>query len=63
MWLIAAAMIAAGGCATQQSIEERARLACEDRAIPEAEMAACIEETEEVIRRALEYDPSSPRPR
>jgi hypothetical protein len=56
--------IVLAGCAHQQSVAERARLVCEERGVPGGpELAACIEETEEVIRRAREYErPPPPRP-
>jgi hypothetical protein len=51
------------GCAHDQSIEERARLACQERGVPAGpQMAECIDETEEAIRRAREYQPPPPRP-
>ena len=48
-------------CASQQqSLEDLARVACEDENTPAAEMAACVEETEETLRRAREYSPPPP---
>ena len=51
-----------GACAGQQgrSLEDLARAACEDENTPAAEMAACVEETEETLRRARELRPPPP---
>lgn len=56
----AAALLAA--CAGQQgqSIRDMARAACEDEQTPADEMAACVEETEETLRRARERSPPPP---
>lgn len=58
------AIVIVAACAHQESIAERARLVCEERGVAAgSEMAACIEETQEVIRRAREYErPAPPRP-
>ena len=58
----AAALMAA--CASQQgqSLEDMARAACEDENTPASEMAACVEQTKETLRRAREYSPPPPPP-
>jgi hypothetical protein len=57
---VAAAALMAACAGQQQSIEDLARAACEDQNTPAAEMAECIEETEETLRRAREYSPPPP---
>jgi hypothetical protein len=59
---IAAATLASA-CANQQSLREAAHAACVDEGVqPGAEMDACVEETEDTLRRAREYRPPPPPP-
>lgn len=57
---VAAAALMAACAGQQQSIEDLARAACEDQNTPADEMAECVEETEETLRRAREYSPPPP---
>lgn len=63
--LLLAAALTLGACATNgQSIEERARAVCTDRGLtPGPEFSACMEETQETLRRAQESTRGRPEQR
>ncbi len=57
----ACALTLLGACAAQQSLKDLARAACEDQGVqPGPDMQECVQETEETLRRAREYDPGPP---